>query len=162
MMIEIRGNNNAAQRRFAIVAARFNDHIVKRLVDGAVEVIVGAGGSEQDILIVRVPGSFEIPPVVSKLAYSGEIDAIIAVGCLLKGDTDHYELISQNVAAELSKTMTATGVPCTLGVICGYSMKQAEERAGDGEHHYGKNAASAAIELLDVMGQVEKTLENNS
>ena len=147
----VQGEISAAGKRFAIVAARFNDFFVSRLIDGAVQAVVQHGGSEADITMVRVPGCFEVPLAVKELAQGGRFDAIIAVGCLLKGGTDHYDLIATNLASGLSRIMTESGVPVTLGVICADSMEDAMARSGSKVGNYGTEAAVAAIEMANVL-----------
>ncbi len=151
---EINGELNASGKRFAIVAARFNDMFSERLIQGAIDAVIRHGGSEENITLVRVPGSFEIAPVVKLLADKRKVDAVIALGCLIKGDTDHYDLIASNVASSLSNIMTDSGVPCTLGVICCDTMEQAMARAGSKVGNYGWSAAVAAIELVNVMNSI--------
>lgn len=150
----VQGEMSAAGKRFAIVAGRFNDFFVSRLVEGAEQAIVQHGGSLADVTLVRVPGCFELPLAVKELAVSGRHDAIISVGCLLKGGTDHYDLIASNMASGLSQIMTETGVPVTLGVICANSMEDAMARSGSKVGNYGTEAAHAAIEMVSVLQQL--------
>lgn len=152
----LQGQMSAAGRRFAIVAARFNDFFSSRLIEGAQDAIVRHGGSLEEVTIVRVPGSFEIPLAAKELAVSRKVDAVIAIGCLLKGETDHYDLIAGNLASGLSRVMTETGVPVTLGVICADSMEQAMARSGSKVGNYGAEAALAAIEMVSVLQQLRE------
>ena len=143
-----------ADSRFAIVVSRFNDLITSRLVDGARDTITRLGGREELIDVVHVPGSFEIPLAAQKLAGSGKYAAVICVGAVIQGSTTHHEYINSQVAAGIMATSRETGVPVTFGVITCESMDQALDRAGGKVGNKGTEAALAAIEMLNLLGQI--------
>jgi 6,7-dimethyl-8-ribityllumazine synthase len=155
MKLEIKGEMNATNKRFSIVVARFNDLFSERLLKGAIDAILMHGGSENLISIIHVPGSFEIPIVVKNIADSGQSDAIICLGCLIKGETSHYDLISSSVTSAIAKIGIDTGVPCTLGIICADNMEQAMARSGSKAGNYGWSAAVAAIEVVRVLEKLK-------
>jgi 6,7-dimethyl-8-ribityllumazine synthase len=140
--------------RFAIIASRFNHFIVDRLVDGAVDSLVRHGAKPGNIAIIRVPGSWELPLVAAKVAQKGEVDAIVAVGALIRGATSHFDHISAEVSKGLANVSLDTGVPIAFGVLTTDSIEQAIERAGTKSGNKGAEAAMAAIELVSLLGQL--------
>lgn len=147
----IQGTLSAAGKKFAIVGARWNEIFSDRLVEAAVNAICRHGGQEQDITVVRVPGSFELPLAVKKLASSGKYDAVIATGTLIRGDTDHYQLIAGEVSSGLSRVALETGVPVAFGVVTADNMEQAMARSGSKAGNKGEEAAIAAIEMVQLL-----------
>ncbi len=143
-----------AGTRFAIVASRFNNFIVDRLVDGAIDTLVRHGTSREHITLVRVPGSWELPLVSAKIAHKGEVDAIISVGALIRGATPHFEYIASEVAKGLAQASLQTGVPVVFGVLTTDTIEQAVERAGTKAGNKGADAAAAAIELISLYRQL--------
>ena len=137
--------------RFAIVAARFNEFIVDRLVDGAVDALRRHGVSEGRISVVRVPGAFEIPVACRQLAHSGKVEAIIALGCVIRGATAHFEYVSSAATSGCSQVATSTGIPVILGVLTTDSIEQAIERAGTKAGNKGAESAVAAIEMASLL-----------
>jgi 6,7-dimethyl-8-ribityllumazine synthase len=136
--------------RYALVASRFNDLIVARLVDGAVDTLVRHGVNPDDITIVRVPGSFEMPLVCDKCASSARFDAVLALGCVIRGGTPHFDY----VAGEVAKGVAAAnrhGVPVVFGVLTTDSIEQALERAGSKMGNKGAEAALAALEMVNLL-----------
>jgi len=152
----LEGQLNAAGMKFGIVAGRFNSFMTERLISGAVDAIVRHGGREDDISLVHVPGSFEIPLVCKRLAESGAVNAVIAVGAVIRGATTHYELVSAEMAKGLAHVALETGVPVTFGVITADTIEQAIERSGSKAGNKGAEAAMAAIEMVNVLKAVEK------
>ncbi len=136
--------------RFCIVASRFNDFIVARLVDGAVDALVRHGAARGSITIVRVPGSWELPLVAKKVADAGKVDAIIALGALIRGATAHFDYIAGEVSKGLGQIALASGVPVAFGVLTTDTIEQAIERAGSKAGNKGAEAALAAIELVSL------------
>lgn len=136
--------------RFAIVAARFNQDITNRLLDGACSYLRESGVSEGSILVVRVPGSFEIPLVAKELALTGKYDAIICLGCVIRGDTRHFELVADGCAAGIREVSLETRVPLIFGVQAVENMEQALDRVG-GKMDRGREAAAGAIEVANLM-----------
>jgi 6,7-dimethyl-8-ribityllumazine synthase len=124
------GDLHAGKLRFAIAAARFNDFVVDRLVDGAVEALKRQGASEGNITVARVPGAYELPVLVKKLAASGRYDAVIALGAVIRGATAHFDFVAGECASGLTRASLDTGVPVAFGVLTTDTVEQAMERAG--------------------------------
>ena len=137
--------------RFAIVAARFNEFIVDRLVDGAMDALRRHGVAEARISVVRVPGAFEIPVACRQLAQSGKVSAVIALGCVIRGATAHFEYVSSAATSGCAQVATSTGVPVIFGVLTTDSIEQAIERAGTKAGNKGAEAAVAAIEMSSLL-----------
>ncbi|GAB5441142.1 MAG: 6,7-dimethyl-8-ribityllumazine synthase [Fuerstiella sp.] len=151
----INGQLVCSDVRFAIVVSRFNDLITSRLVDGACDTITRQGGSSDDIDIVQVPGSFEIPLAARKLAESGRYAAVICLGAVIQGSTSHHEYINSQVAAGIMNISAQTGIPVTFGVITCESMEQAIDRAGGKVGNKGTEAALAAIEMVSLLQKIK-------
>ncbi len=149
------GKLDARGRRFAIVVARFNSFITERLLAGALDGLHRCGAAGEDVEIVRVPGSFEIPAAARKLAKTGSYDAVICLGALLRGDTAHYDVIANEVARAISQSAEDTGVPHSFGVLTCDTLEQAIDRSGLKSGNKGFDAALAAVEManLDVRRQ---------
>ncbi|MBI2919924.1 MAG: 6,7-dimethyl-8-ribityllumazine synthase [Planctomycetes bacterium] len=150
----IRPEMNGAGRRFAIVAALFNEDIVKRLVDGAIGVLTSHGVKDGDITVAWVPGAFEIPLVARRLAAQGRYMGVICVGAVIQGETMHDVYVSENAARGISEVSRDTGVPCTFGVITALDRAQAEARSGT-EVNRGAEAAEAALEMAHLLTRLE-------
>lgn len=142
------GDLDARALRITIVASRFNDEIVSGLLDGAVQCLQRHGAAEDAVAVVRVPGAFEIPAAVAKLV--GTCDAIVSLGCLIRGDTPHFDFISAQVTNELSRIAVDAKFPVAFGVITCNTYEQAEERSGPGPKNKGWEAALAAIEMANL------------
>jgi len=145
----LEGSLNAKGKRFAIVVSRFNSFITERLLSGAIEGLAKCGGAE-DLEIVRVPGSFEIPSAARTLAETKKYDAIICLGCLLRGDTAHYDVIVNEVARGIGQSAQETGVPHAFGVLTCDTLGQAIDRAGLKMGNKGFEAALAAVEMANL------------
>ena len=143
----IAGKLNAAGFRFAVVVSRFNEFITERLLRSAYDGLLRSGARERDIAIVRVPGAFEIPSAARTLAETGKHDAIICLGCLLRGDTAHYDVIVNEVTRGIGQSMQETGVPHAFGVLTCETLEQAIDRAGLKMGNKGFEAALAAVEM---------------
>jgi 6,7-dimethyl-8-ribityllumazine synthase len=141
---------------FAIVATRFNNFIVDRLVDGALDALRRHGISDECISITKVPGSFEIPLVCQRLAAGGKVTAVIALGCVIRGGTPHFEYIAAEVAKGCAQVALASGVPVTFGVLTTDTIEQAIERAGAKSGNKGWSTALSAIEMVNL-GRVLST-----
>src|SRR5260221_1809402 len=139
------GDLTAEALRVAVVASRFNDEIVSGLLDGAVDCLARHGMAEDAIDLFRVPGAFELPSLVNELALGGRYDSIVAIGCLLRGDTPHFDFISAQVTNELSRVSVATRLPVAYGVITCNTLEQAVERSSPGAGNKGWEAALPAI-----------------
>lgn len=136
--------------RFAIVASRFNHFIVDRLTDGAVDALVRHGAAKENITIVRVPGAWEIPLVAQKLAASKSIDAIIAVGAVIRGSTPHFDYVAGEVSKGLATASMASGTPIGFGVLTTDTIEQAVERAGTKAGNKGWDAAMSVLEMVSL------------
>ncbi len=141
---------SASGRRFALVAARFNDRVVSSLIDGAVDCLRRHGAADEDLLVVRVPGAWELPQAADPLAASGRYDAVIALGVVIRGGTPHFDYVCSGCTSGLSATASRHGVPIALGVLTCDSAEQAEARAGGKAGNKGWEAALAAIEMANL------------
>src|SRR5246500_4527180 len=146
----IEGELKAEGKRFAIVVSRFNSFITERLLQGALDGLRRTGARNEDIEIMRVPGSFEIPPAARMLAESGKFDAIICLGCLLRGDTAHYDVIVNECARGIGQSAQETGVPHAFGVLTCNTLEQAIDRAGLKMGNKGLEAALTAVEMANL------------
>ena len=142
--------------RFALVVAEFNSFITGKLTEGAVECILRHGGKEGQILQVKVPGAFEIPTVAkAALASSGKYSAVICLGCVIRGETDHYEHVTRQVSTGVGAIGPETGVPTMFGVITADTLEQAVDRAGLKAGNIGWHAASAAIATVSLLSKIK-------
>lgn len=133
--------------RFALVVSRFNEAITERLKDGARAALLEAGAAAEDVEVVSVPGAFELPQAARCVAETGRFDAVVCLGCVIRGATPHFEYISAAVAHGIQEASGETGVPITFGVLTTDSREQAEERVVGGRGNKGFEAAAAAIEM---------------
>ncbi len=146
----VEGDLRVGDLRIALVASRFNESVVERLVAGAVEALVAHGALRSGLELVRVPGAFDLPPVVRRIAESGRFDAVVALGAVIRGETAHFDFVAGECAAGLARVADETGVPVAFGVLTTENEEQALERAGGGEGNKGADAACAAIELANL------------
>jgi len=151
----IEGDLSARDLRIAIVAARFNEFIVDSLVRGAVDALLRHGASQKDITLVRVPGAWEMPWAVKKLAGSRRFDAIIALGAVIRGATPHFDFVAGECAKGVAQAGLAGDVPVAFGVLTTDSIEQALERAGTKAGNKGADAAMSAIEMARLLPQLE-------
>ena len=150
-MQTVEGSTTARGLRIAVVVARVNDFVTDRLRDGALEALTAAGASPQSIVVLPVPGSFEIPLAAHRAAASGAFDAVICLGCVIRGETSHFEYIASAVAHGITAAAAATGVPITFGVLTTDSAQEALARAGAGPGNKGWEAAMAAVEMARLL-----------
>ena len=150
----IEGSLNAEGKRFAVVVSRFNSFITERLLDGALLALRQAGASESDITVVRVPGAFEIPSASRQLAVSGNYDAIVCIGCLLRGDTLHYDVIANEATRGIGQSAQETSVPHAFGVLTCDTLEQAIDRAGLKAGNKGYEAGLAAVEMASLHNKI--------
>lgn len=139
--------------RFAIVAARFNERITKRLLAGAQRALGASGVADEAVDVHWVPGSFELPQAAAVLARSGRYAGIVCVGCVIKGQTPHFEFVAGEAAAGIQRVALQTGVPATFGVITALTEAQAWERAGGEVGNRGQEAADAAVEMAEFVSR---------
>jgi 6,7-dimethyl-8-ribityllumazine synthase len=151
---EIRGDTHARGRRFAVVASRFNDVVVRRLVDGALSCLRAKGVAEDQLVLAWVPGAFELPIVARTVAASGAHDAVICLGAVIRGETPHFDHVAGQAAEGIRRAAEDTGVPVIFGVVTTDTFEQAMERAGGSHGNKGWDAAMAAMEMVSVMTAV--------
>ena len=150
----IEGTLNAQGVRFGIVVSRFNDFINAKLLDGALDALSRHGAEDEHITVTRVPGSFEIPLMAKKLADSGNYDAIICLGAVIRGATPHFEYISAEVTKGIAKVTLDSGIPISFGILTTDNIEQAIERAGTKSGNKGWDAAMAAIEMVNLLKEI--------
>jgi 6,7-dimethyl-8-ribityllumazine synthase len=151
----INGDLIARDLRFAIVASRFNDLVVDSLIRGAVDALLRHGASEKQVEIIRVPGAFDLPFVVRRVAASKRYDAIVALGAVIRGATSHFDYVAGQCAAGLARVSEETGVPVAFGVLTTETIEQAFERAGTKAGNKGADAALAALELANLLKRLD-------
>ena len=153
-MTVIESNGAGAHRRIAVVVSKFNNFVTDRLQSGALAALTSSGVAANDVTLIRVPGAFEIPLAAQHAAETGRFDAIICLGCLIRGETPHFEYISSAVAQGLTVAAGASGVRSAFGVLSTNSAEEALARAGEGPGNKGHEAAVAALEMADVVAQI--------
>ncbi|MCJ7440270.1 MAG: 6,7-dimethyl-8-ribityllumazine synthase [Thermoanaerobaculaceae bacterium] len=136
--------------RFALVVSRFNELLTGRLLEGALDCLARHGARDEDIMVVKVPGSWELPLVAQRLAVSGKIDAVIGLGVLIRGATPHFDYIASETAKGLAQVALSSGIPVSFGVLTCDSLEQALERSGSKAGNKGWQAAQAAIEMVQL------------
>jgi len=151
---ELHGQLSVNGQRFAIVVSRFNEFITSKLLAGAIDTLKRHGCREEQITCVHVPGAFEIPFVARRLAESGAYEAIICLGCVIRGQTPHFEYVAGEAAKGIAQVGLSTGVPAAFGVITADTLEQAVERAGAKSGNKGVEAALTAIELTNLLTQL--------
>ena len=152
----VEGELNASGMRFGIVVSRWNSFITERLLQGALDCLRRSGAKSRNIQIVRVPGSFEIPSAARLLAESDRVDAVIALGCLIRGETTHYEHIATEVTRGIGQSAQETGVPHTYGVLTCENLEQAIDRAGLKSGNKGWEAAITAVEMVSLKAKLKR------
>lgn len=150
-MTEYRGTEQAGGRRFALVAARFNEIVVRKLVDGALEGLRAKGAAEGDVDLAWVPGSFELPVAARRLAASGRYAAVICLGAVIRGETPHFDHVAGQAATGIRRAAEVTGVPVVFGVLTTDTLEQAMDRAGGRHGNKGWDAAMAGMEMASLL-----------
>jgi 6,7-dimethyl-8-ribityllumazine synthase len=150
----IEGDLMGAGKRFGIVVARFNAFITERLLQGAIDTLNRHGVSHDDITIAWVPGAFEIPIAVKKMAASGDFDAVLALGCVIRGGTPHFDYVASAAAQGVAQAALDESLPISFGILTTDTIEQAIERAGTKAGNKGSDAAMTAIEMANLMGQL--------
>lgn len=148
------GNLAANDLRIGVVVSRFNELVTSRLLDGALDAIRRMGGTPQATTVVWVPGAVEIPLLASKLAASGDYDAVITLGAVVRGETSHYDHVCSMVASGVANASQASGVPVIFGVVTTDNMEQALDRAGGKAGNKGAEAATTAVEMATLLKQL--------
>ena len=151
----LQGSLNGESLRIAIVVAEFNDFITSRLLEGALGGLSAHGVREDDITVARVPGSFELPLIASKLAASGQHDAVICLGAVIRGETDHYRHVAGEAAKGIAAASANTGVPVIFGVLTTDTVEQAINRAGGKQGNNGYGAAIAAVQMANLTRAID-------
>ena len=152
-MTEINGNLSAKGMKIALVVSRFNSFLTEQLVKGAVDAFTRLGGAEKDLKLVRVPGAYELPLAAKKLAAS-KVDAVVALGAVVRGATPHADLINETTARAFSEISLGSGVPVVDGVVSADNLEQAVERCGTKQGNKGFSAMFAAVEMADVLKRI--------
>jgi 6,7-dimethyl-8-ribityllumazine synthase len=151
MMKIIEGELQAKSLKFGIIVSRFNDFITNKLLDGALDALLRHGAKEEDIDIIKVPGSFEIPVVARRLALKGTYNALVCLGTIIRGATPHFEYIAAEVSKGIASASMETGLPIAFGIITSDTIEQAVERAGTKSGNKGWDAALTAIEMAQLL-----------
>ncbi len=152
----LEGNLSAKGLKVAIVLGRFNDFISGRLLEGALDTLVRSGTADSDIDVVKVPGSFEIPVAAKTLAESGRYDAILCLGCVIRGATPHFDYVAGEAAKGIARVALDHGTPVSFGIITADNLEQAIERAGTKSGNKGRDAALTAIEMANLLKTIGK------
>lgn len=150
----IEGALTVQSARFCIVVARFNSFVVESLLDGAIDALKRHGADEGDITIVRIPGAFEMPVVLEKLAAKGDYDAIVGLGAVIRGGTPHFEYVAGECVKGIAQVSLKYGIPISFGVLTVDSIEQAIERSGTKAGNKGAEAAMSAVEMVNVLRQI--------
>jgi 6,7-dimethyl-8-ribityllumazine synthase len=150
----IEGRLDARGIKIGVIVSRFNHFITEKLLDGALDALKSHGGNEEDLTIVRVPGAFEIPLVTERMAASGKYQALVCLGAVIRGDTPHFEYVSDAVTRGIGKTIWQYGIPVGFGILTTNNVEQAMERSGSKDANKGYEAALTAIEMVSVLRQV--------
>ena len=141
--------------RIAIVVSRFNNEVTERLLEAAQDVLREQGIAEDDVELLRVPGAFEIPIAAQRIAETGRVTAVICLGCLIRGETPHFEYISSACAHGITAAASATGIPMSFGVLTTNTEEEAHARAGAGDANKGREAALAALEMVRLLDRLD-------
>ncbi len=156
-MQEIEGTNDGRGLRFAVVVSRYNDFVTDRLQEGAIEALRLAGAADDAITVIKAPGAFELTLAARQAADTHRFDAVVCLGCVIRGETPHFEYISSAVAHGITEAAAATGVPITFGVLTTNSAEQALARAGSRTSNKGWEAAMAAVQMATLLKRLRQT-----
>tara|TARA_R110000787_G_scaffold16806_2_gene52732 strand:+ start:2349 stop:2825 length:477 start_codon:yes stop_codon:yes gene_type:complete len=150
----VEGNFNPRNARFAVVVARWNGEITENLLNGALRVFTRQGVAADRVQVVRVPGAFELPLAARKLAEGGQFDAVIALGCVIRGGTPHFEYVCSECTRGIGEVALTTGIPIAFGVLTTDDLQQAQDRSGDNKENKGEEAALTALEMVSLFQQL--------
>ncbi len=153
-MKEISGDLVAHGLKFAFVVARFNELIGERLLEGALDTFQRHGGNPDDVVVIRVPGAYEIPLAAKKIAGKGLYDAVICLGAVIRGETPHFDYVAANAASGISTVSLESGIPISFGILTTDTIEQAIERSGTKSGNQGRNATLTAIEMASLLGKI--------
>jgi len=155
-VMDIRGTFDARGRRFAVAAARFNEIVVDKLVEGTLACFRAHGIADDDLLVAWAPGAFELPLLAKELARSGRYDAVVCVGAVIRGETPHFDYVAGEAARGIQQAALDTGIPVLFGVLTTETLEQALDRAGGKHGNKGWDSAMAALQMASVLDQVPK------
>ncbi|MBN2545099.1 MAG: 6,7-dimethyl-8-ribityllumazine synthase [Spirochaetes bacterium] len=150
----IEGNFSGKGKKFAVIVSRFNSFMTDRLLEGTLDCLARHDVSEKDITIIKVPGAFEIPVICKKLALKKEVDAIIALGAVIRGDTPHFDYVAAEVSKGIANISIDTGMPISFGVLTTDTIEQAENRSGAKSGNKGFEAAMTALEMINIISSI--------
>ena len=153
-MKQMEGDLIATDLKIAFVVARFNEFVCERLLEGALDSVSRHGGSKDEVIVLRVPGAFELPLAAKKLAESGEFDAIVCLGTVIRGETSHYDYVCANASSGIASASLETGVPVSFGLLTTETLEQAIERSGSKAGNQGRYATECAIEMARLIKQI--------
>ena len=153
----VRGGSDGAGLRVTVVAARFNEVVTSALVGGALDGLRQVGVADDDVTVAWVPGAFEIPLAAQRAASGGDVDAVICLGAVIRGETAHFDLIAETAARGIAEVARTTGIPCVFEVLATDDLAQAEARAGGAHGNKGWEAAFAAVEMVHVLRELTRT-----
>lgn len=152
----VEGKLLAQSKKFGIVVSRFNDFITEKLVGGAIDALIRCGADDADIEVVKVPGAFEIPMIARKMAEKKRYDAIICLGAVIRGSTPHFDYVSAEVSKGVAQVGMESGVPVIFGILTTDNIEQAIERAGSKAGNKGWSAAVSAVEMVNLVSELDK------
>ncbi len=150
----VEGNFNPHNARFAVVVARWNGEITENLLNGALRAFTRQGVAADRVQVVRVPGAFELPLAAKKLAEGGQVDAVVALGCVIRGGTPHFEYVCSECTRGIGEVALTTGMPIAFGVLTTDDLQQAQDRSGDNKENKGEEAALTALEMVSLFQQL--------
>ena len=153
-MNQIEGDLIATDLKIAFVVARFNEFVCDRLLEGALDSLARHGGSINEVTVLRVPGAFELPLAAKKMAESGNCDAIVCLGVVIRGETSHYDYVCANASSGIASVSLETGVPVSFGLLTTETLEQAIERSGSKAGNQGRYATECAIEMARLIKQI--------
>ena len=156
MIVERQGELAASGRRFALIVSRFHDLVTEQLLEGAIDALVRHGARRDDLTVIRVPGAFEIPLAAHRAARSGSFDAVVALGCLIRGATPHFDYVAGESAREIARLAVRSPVPVIYGVLTTDTVEQALERATPKMGNKGGDAAMAAVEMAGLYAELKR------
>jgi 6,7-dimethyl-8-ribityllumazine synthase len=150
----VEGDFNVGEARFAIVVARWNGNITENLLNGALRALARHNVADESIDVIRVPGAFELPATAMKIAELGNVDAVITLGCVIRGGTPHFEYVCGECARGIGEVALVTGLPIAFGVLTTDDLQQSEDRSGDNDENKGVEAALTALEMVSLFAQL--------